>query len=215
MYLQNVLQTDSDVFLTVGSDGGSEDFVLSPNRWKKLAAEFGLGGITETAEPAAVTPAMYDRICQAAEATRAVREGARILSAGPKSRRELIHKLCDRGCTRCAAEEAADFLVKRGYLNEEVQAENLARALLRRNRYGRLRIRAYLNSHGYSAAAVNKALSEISPAEWLAGLETVLSKKYSPWPAEPEAGKKAYAALLRLGYTAEEVRLARAKNADQ
>ena len=46
MYLQNVLQTEHDVFLTVGSENGREEFVLSPNRWKKLAAEFGFSEIT-------------------------------------------------------------------------------------------------------------------------------------------------------------------------
>jgi len=209
MYLQNVLQTEHDVFLTVGSESGREEFVLSPNRWKKLAAEFGLAEVTE---PIPVNALLYDRICQAAQTTRAVREGAKILSVSPKSRRELIHKLCDRGCTRSAAEEAAEFLRKRGYLDEESQAETLARSLLRRNRYGKLRIRAYLNSHGYDAYAVNRALSSIGPEEWLAGLKEVIARKYTPWPAEPNAVKKAYGAILRLGYTAEEIRQVRNMN---
>lgn len=206
MYLLGLVISDRDVFVTIGNDDGREEFVLSPNRWKKLAAVFGIG---ETEEPIPVTAGFYDAVSDAAGATKAVRDGARVLSAGPKSRRELIHKLCERGSTRAHAEEAADFLQKRGYLNETDQAEHLARSLLRRSHYGKLRIRAYLNSHGYSAAAVNDALAGISPKDWREGCMTLLERKYTPWPQDPDGQKKAYAALARLGYTAEEVRTAR------
>lgn len=204
MFLIGLLISDSDVFVTIGNGGGeSEEFVLSPNRWKKLASAYGIG---EVEDPVPVDARFYDAVSYAAGATRAVRDGAKILSAGPKSRRELIHKLCDRGASRECAEEAADFLAKRGYLNEKEQAETLARSLLRRNRYGKLRIRAYLGSHGYTAAAVNEALSEISPADWRDALTELIRRKYTPWPADPDGQRRAYAALARLGYTAQEVR---------
>jgi len=203
MFLIGLVISDSDVFVTIGNGNGeSEEFAVSPNRWKKLASAYGIG---ETEEPVPVDARFYDDVSHAAGATRAVRDGAKILSAGPKSRRELIHKLCDRGASRDCAEEAADFLAKRGYLNEEKQAEALARSLLRRNRYGKLRIRAYLGSHGYTAAAVNEALGEISPVEWREALTELIRRKYDPWPADPNERRKAYAALARLGYTAEEV----------
>jgi len=205
MFLLSLVTTDADVFLSLGSDSGSEEFVLSPNRWKKIAAAYGIGDIEE---PIPVTVGFYDAVSAAAEATRAVREGARILSAGPKSRRELIQKLCSRGVSRTAAGEAADFLTKRGYLNEREQAEALARSLLRRNRYGKLRLRNYLASHGYGAEAVNDALAAISPADLRQALAEILEKRYNPWPAEAGEINKAYAALGRLGYTGEEIRYA-------
>ncbi len=204
MFLIGLVISDSDVFVTIGNgEGESEEFVLSPNRWKKLAAAYGIG---EVEEPIPVEARLYDDIADAAGVTRAVRDGAKILAAGPKSRRELIHKLCDRGSGREHAEEAADFLIKKGYLNETAQAEALARSMLRRNRYGKLRIRAYLGSHGYTAAAVNRALGEIAPPEWREALTELIRRKYTPWPAEPNEQRKAYAALARLGYTAEDVK---------
>ncbi|MBR4961995.1 MAG: regulatory protein RecX [Clostridia bacterium] len=204
MFLLGLVISDSDVFVTIGNgEGDSEEFVLSPNRWKKLASAYRIGDVEE---PVPVDARFYDEVSHAAGATRAVRDGAKLLSAGPKSRRELIHKLCDRGASRECAEEAADFLTRKGYLNEAGQAEALARSLLRRNRYGKLRIRAYLGSHGYTAAAVNTALGEISPPEWREALGEVIRRKYTPWPTEPNERRKAYAALARLGYTTEEVR---------
>ena len=211
MFLIGLVVSDSDVFVTLGNlAGDSEEFVLSPNRWKKIAAAHGIGGPEDFLpdNPISVDPRFYDDVSHAAGATRAVRDGAKILSAGPNSRRELIHKLCDRGSSRECAEEAADFLARRGYLNETAQAEALARSLLKRNRYGKMRIRAYLGSHGYPAAAVNEALSEISPVEWREALAEVIRRKYTPWPADPNDQRKAYAALARLGYAAEEVRAA-------
>lgn len=205
MYLLGLVISDRDVFVTIGNDDGREEFVLSPNRWKKLAAAFGVG---DAEEPIPVTAGFYDAVTDAAGATRALRDGARVLSGGPKSRRELIHKLCDRGASRAHAEEAADYLEKRGYLNETEQAETLARSLLRRNHYGRLRIRAYLGSHGYAAAAVNAALGNISPKDWREGCITLLERKYTPWPTDADGQKKAYAALGRMGYTADEVKTA-------
>ncbi|MBR5445073.1 MAG: regulatory protein RecX [Clostridia bacterium] len=204
MFLIGLVISDSDVFVTIGSGAGdSEEFLISPNRWKKLAAAYGIGAVEE---PIPVNARLYDDIADAAGVTRAVRDGAKILAAGPKSRRELIHKLCDRGSGREHAEEAADFLTRKGYLDEAAQAEALARSMLRRNRYGKLRIRAYLGSHGYMAAAVNRALGEISPPEWREALTEVIRRKYTPWPAEPNEQRKAYAALARLGYTAEDVK---------
>lgn len=209
MFLIGLVLSDSDVFVTIGNgEGDSEEFVISPNRWKKLAAAYGIGAVEEflPEEPLPVTARFYDELSHGAGVTRAVRDGARILSAGPKSRRELIHKLCDRGASRDCAEEAAAFLAGRGYLNETAQAEALARSLLRRNRYGRLRIRAYLGSHGYTAAAVNEALGEIAPNEWREALAEIIRRKYTPWPTEPNDVRKAYAALNRLGYTADDIR---------
>ncbi len=203
MYLLRCIQSDTDVFLSIGTDTASEDFTLSPNRFKKLAAAHG---ITETDSPLPVTEAFYDDVVRGAEATKAVRLGARILSAGPKSRRELVDKLASQGIGRTAAGEAADFLVKRGYLNEKEQALSLARSQLRRNRYGKMRIRAYLASHGYPANAVGSALGEISPVEWREALNTLMERKFSPWPTDYDGQKKAYASLARLGYTTEEVR---------
>lgn len=210
MYLSSLLIEDTNVYVTIGNDpdetDGTEDFILSPNRWKKIASAFGIG---EVCGPIPVDADLYDAIVEAAGITKAVRDGAKVLSGGAKSRRELIHKLCDRGATRAHAEAAADFLTKRGYLNETDQAETLARSLLRRNHYGKNRIRAYLCSHGYPAAAVNRALDKIAPADWREGCMTLLQRKYTPWPADPNEQRKAYAAMARLGYTAEEVRTAR------
>ena len=72
----------------------------------------------------------------------------------------------------------------------------------------RLRIRAYLGSHGYAAAAVNAALGNISPKDWREGCITLLERKYTPWPTDADGQKKAYAALGRMGYTADEVKTA-------
>ncbi len=203
MFLLRCIHSEGDVFLSIGNDDGSEDFTLSPNRWKKLAAAHG---IPETESPIPVTADFYDDVVRAAEATKAVRLGARILSGGPKSRRELIDKLSAQGIGRTAAGEAADFLVKRGYLNEKEQALSLARSQLRRSRYGKMRIRNYLASHGYRSDAVNAALSEISPVEWREALDALIERKFSPWPRDFDGQKKAYAALARLGYTTDEVR---------
>lgn len=206
MFLLSLVIEESNVYVTVGSEDDRENFILSPNRWKKIATAFGIG---EVDEPIPVTPELYDAIADGAGITKAVRDGAKILSGGAKSRRELIHKLCDRGSSREHAEAAADFLVRRGYLNEKDQAETLARSLLRRNHYGKNRIRAYLCSHGYPAGAVNEALSRISPDDWYEGCAILLSRKFTPWPTEPNEQRKAYAAMSRLGYSPEKIRAVR------
>ncbi len=208
MYLLRCILSDTDVHLSLGDhdhykDGQCEDFLLSPNRWKKLAAAYG---IAETEEPIPITEDFYDAVCAAAEATKAVRMGAKILSGGPKSRRELVDRLASQGIGRRAAGEAADFLAKRGYLDETKQATALALSQLRRNRYGKMRIRAYLASHGYPSDAVNAALASISPVEWREALDALIERRFTPWAEDYDGQQKAYAALARLGYTAEEVK---------
>lgn len=206
MFLLSLVIEEANVYVTVGTEEDREDFILSPNRWKKIASAFGVG---EVDEPIPVIPDLYDAIVDGAGVTKAVRDGAKVLSGGAKSRRELIHKLCDRGSSREHAEIAADFLAKRGYLNERDQAETLARTILRRNHYGKSRIRGYLCSHGYPASAVNDALDRISPDDWHEGCATLLKRKYTPWPTDQNEQKKAYAAMGRWGYTPEDIRTVR------
>lgn len=211
MFLLSLLIEETNVYVTVGNDDAHEDFILSPNRWKRIASTYGIEevDIGDVIDPIPVTPGLYDAIVEEAGITKAVRDGAKVLSGSAKSRRELIHTLCDRGATRDHAEAAADFLTERGYLNETDQAETLARSLLRRSHYGKNRIRAYLYSHGYPATAVNRALDKIAPADWREGCMTLLQRKYTPWPTDPSEQRKAYVAMARLGYTAEEIRTVR------
>lgn len=217
MFLLSLLIEETNVYVTVGNDDAHEDFILSPNRWKRIASTYGIGevDIGDVIEPIPVTPGLYDAIVEEAGITKAVRDGAKVLSGSAKSRRELIHTLCDRGATRDHAEAAADFLTKRGYLNETEQAETLARSILRRNHYGKNRIRAYLCSHGYGAAAVNQALSGISPDAWQEGCAILLQRKFTPWPVDQNEQRKAYAAMGRWGYTPEEVRAVRRLETEQ
>jgi len=202
MELRSLIQTDSDVLLTIGSDSGEEKFVVSPGRFRKLAQSYG---IEEVTEPIPVSEAMYDAIAEAAQITGAVREGARFLAASPKSRRELIEKLRERGYSRTRSEEAADFLIRKGYLNENKEALAIARSVLRRNRYGKNRIQQYLYGRGFNSEAIRGALNDISPVEWRQALMWVLDRKYTPFPDTLVQRQKAFAALARLGYSAEEV----------
>lgn len=203
--IKDLSETSGSVCVTVGNENGEESFILSLGEWKRISKK------TEYAprELCEVSPELYDLISEGAKRTAALRSGAAVLSMGDKSKRELIKKLVMRGTKREYAEYAADFLEKKGYLNEADQAERAARSLVRGKHYGKRRVASYLASHGYPPEAVSAAVCSVDDEEYRLALSYNIKKKFM-FILGPECSadqrKKAVAALMRLGFSYDEIK---------
>jgi len=201
-----ILINDTDVFVTITGNDGEEECCLSPNRWKRLLQR--MEWTASPVPPFPVTPDFYDRLIYERDVTAAIRCAARLQSHSPRSKRELLRKLREKGFCGEPAEEAAAFLIKKGYLNEQEQAYAFAENAVTRKRYGKRRISAALAAHGYDNAVIRTVLEKLPKELWEDAIASTLQKKYTPFPTEPSERQKAYAALLRLGFTGGEIQSA-------
>jgi len=205
MFVHSILdgsEKTGTVDITIAdSVGHNETFMLSSGEWKRLNKITPVTPLTEVDED------LYDRLKNAAERTITVREAAAILTNGDKSASAILRKLKQKGRSQEAAEYAVELLKKRGYLNETDACRRIAESLVRSKHYGRRRIRDYLISHGYDAKTAEDAVLEISGEDIRDALTYHLTRKFRGYLQMPmDERRKATAALMRLGFTFQEIR---------
>lgn len=208
----------NDGLLTVtvelsGEDGSRErrDILLSAEQYTELRVH-----------PGGISPEETERLMTAGELCRAIRRGLALLEYGDMSTRTLTAKLTRRGIPREVAEEATRWLAGRGFLQEESAA--LSRAVEgARKGWGLRRIQQDLLAHGYPPPSVETALGALSdpddPAfvDFYASCLTQLRRRLgrgAPPPTDRAAREKLTAALLRQGFSMDEIREAMREQAN-
>lgn len=148
-----------------------------------------------------------DEYCEletAAEVTSAVKKGLTVLSFGSNSEAMLVLKLRRRGVKREYAEQAAAYLKKHGYINENGDAEREVERCLRKH-WGLIRILAHLKSKGYDDQIVNVAEEMLSNEDFSAHCAKLISLNYSELPTDVKEKRKMISSLVRYGYTMSEI----------
>lgn len=208
----------NDGLLTVtvelsGEDGTRErrDILLSAEQYTELGVR-----------PGGISPEETERLMTAGELCRAIRQGLALLEYGDMSARTLTAKLTRRGIPREVAEEATRWLADRGFLREESAA--LSRAVEgARKGWGLRRIRQDLLAHGYPPPSVETALGALSDPDDPAFVDfydsclTQLRRRLgrdTPLPTDRAAREKLTAALLRQGFSMDEIREAMREQAN-
>lgn len=207
MFVKTIMDSSKEngnitVIIANETGNGEECLILSAGAYKRMSKELGYS-LNELDE---VTEEMYDALHVYAEQTAAIREGARILSSGDRSAKELVRKLTSKGFSHEAAEYTVEFLRERGYFSEESACARIAEAAVRSKHYGKRRVLEYLMSHGYDASAAKNAAEAIPEEDYAEALAYQMEKKY-PDAAEltrPEQ-QKMIAAMMRQGFSAGEV----------
>ncbi len=188
-----------------------QDILLSVEQYAELGVH-----------PGGISPEEVALLMTAGELCRAIRRGLSLLEYGDMSTRTLTAKLTRRGIPCEVAEEAARWLADRGFLQEESAA--LSRAVEgARKGWGLRRIRQDLLAHGYPAPSVEAALDTLNDpddpafvdfyASCLAQLRRRLGRDTPP-PTDRAAREKLTAALLRQGFSADEIREAMREQAN-
>ena len=190
------------VIIANETGNGEECLILSAGAYRRMTKQLGYSLSVHDE----VTEEIYDALHEYAEQTAAIREGARLLTAGDRSAKELAGKLTGKGFSREAAEYTVKFLTDRGYLSEESSCMRIAEAAVRSKHYGKRRVLEYLMSHGYDSTAAKNAAEAIPEEDYAAALACQMEKKY-PNAADltrPEQ-QKMIAAMMRQGFPAGEV----------
>ena len=108
---------------------------------------------------------------------------------------------------RETAAAAVAYLAAKGYIHEDSTAALRAEQGLRKG-WGERRIREDLCAHGFSREAVEEAMESLSDVDWAEACAAVLRKRYGEIPAERGQRQKLIAAMMRLGFEAEDIRTA-------
>ncbi|MBQ2766799.1 MAG: RecX family transcriptional regulator [Clostridia bacterium] len=190
------------VALTLCGDGGSEEksFIVSDRQYAELPCLHPY----EKAAGRRLTQEQVVQIEQAAVRHAAVSRALNLLSYGDLTEQTLVRKLLLRGIDRDAAEFAAAAMVEGGYINEEDQIEGALRVCLRKG-WGPLRIVQALRQKGFSRDVLETLPDRLAEIDFAARCAEVIERKWGSLPTDRLARQKAIAALMRLGYTREQI----------
>ena len=157
-------------------------------------------------EPYRLDRARCDFLIYLMQKTSAIKKGIVFLEYAKNTKKSLKTKLVRKGFSAEIAEEAAQFLEKKGYIREDDDAAQLAEALATRKLYGKSRIKKELFTKGFDAETIAFAMEEIE-----VDFVRICAKRISKAGgkalfSEPERKRKTTAALLRYGFSYAEIR---------
>lgn len=151
----------------------------------------------------------YDSLLFASQIHTALKQGLSILSYGICSENALIRKLISRGNSREIAEIATEELKQNGYIDQDEDAAREAeRGAVKL--WGKLRITASLREKGYSDDSIRYALTYLrtSGVDYIENCAALIRRRWGEIPSDPLERKKMVAAVMRYGYTSDEIRAA-------
>ena len=150
---------------------------------------------------------------QRAAERRAYEYGLYLLERRGYSYRELYKKLMDaKNAQEDAVLAALEKLTRYGFLNDALYAEQLARHFAEVKKYGLRRAEYEMRHRGLSQEDIDDALAAYNnPEQISAQLLEILQKKYARYLTDPDdrkAAEKVTAALVRRGFTYQQIRYA-------
>ena len=193
-------ETELFVELSSGEHFERNKFTVSAEMFFELGFSVNFAGEKELSRE------KYEEITALAERHAAVKRGLSILSFGDNTKKGLAGKLRTKGFSRSAAEDAAEYLAAAGYINEAESAKMLALDMAEKKLYGARRIAAALFEKGFSREAISAAAEETDVdfakicrkrIEKMGGRELFAAK---------ETKQKAVAALLRYGFSYDDIK---------
>lgn len=187
------------VEISDGEHTQKERLVISSVQYADIGLRYGDIGEQE-----------YDSILFASKIHTAVKQGLSILSYGACSKNSLIRKLISRGNSREIAEIAVEELKQNGYIDQEADAAREAeRGAIKL--WGKLRITASLREKGYSDDSIRYALTYLhsSGVDYVENCATLIRRRWGEIPSDPAERRKMVAAVMRYGYTTDEIRAAK------
>lgn len=154
----------NEVEVCVKIDAVSNDTVVNSEvKQITVASEmlFAIGNIGMGSLPYELSRDGYDTLEYDGELWEVVKKGLDLLSYGDNTQRQLETKLRSRGFSRELSAEAAEYLVRRGNIDEESILERYVENLAGMKKYGPARIRQELARKGFSRDIIDSRLGDI------------------------------------------------------
>ena len=141
-------------------------------------------------------------LCADSERCEAVTKALRALSASTLSYGALNFKLKQSGFSDDTIRAATAIVRKRGLIDEEADAADVAEKMAKSKTRGPSRIKAELQRKGYSASTAEAAVRSVSPEIYEEALRRALCSKCKEGiPTEKAERDRLTASLVRLGFS--------------
>ena len=153
---------------------------------------------------------------EAAGSRRAFNSALNSLDYRDHSEKEIRAKLL-RKHDADYVDEAVEKLIELDLVNDERYAENYARELFERKKFGKMRIKSELRAKGISPDIANAAVEELFEEEEPDNVQRIvdiIEKKYYNRMNDEVGRKKVFSALQRMGYTFSDIREAMSEFSD-
>lgn len=155
----------------------------------------------------AVTEEQFEALETAARLCGALRSGQSSLSYGSASVLHLTQKIMRHGYSKEEAAAAAERLRDAGLINEDAQLEHEVEKCLRKL-WGARRIQNHLWAKGFAKETLASLPALLAPVDFAENCAALIRKRCGSLPGEQEERKKLFAALVRYGYSPDEIRAA-------
>lgn len=153
---------------------------------------------------------------EAAGSRRAFNSALNSLDYRDHSEKEIRAKLL-RKHDADYVDEAVKKLIELDLVNDERYAENYARELFERKKFGKMRIKSELRAKGISADIANAAVEELFEEEEPDNVQRIvdiIGKRYYNRMNDEVGRKKVFSALQRMGYSFSDIREAMSEFSD-
>ena len=153
---------------------------------------------------------------EAAGSRRAFNSALNSLDYRDHSEKEIRAKLLRKHDAEYV-DEAVEKLIELDLVNDERYAENYARELFERKKFGKMRIKAELRAKGISAETANsavEALFEDEEPDNIQRIVDIIGKRYYNRMNDEVGRKKVFFALQRMGYSFSDIREAMSEFSD-
>ena len=153
---------------------------------------------------------------EAAGSRRAFNSALNSLDYRDHSEKEIRAKLL-RKHDEDYVDEAVEKLIELDLVNDERYAENYARELFERKKFGKMRIKSELRAKGISADIANAAVEELFEEEEPDNVQRIvdiIGKRYYNRMNDEVGRKKVFSALQRMGYSFSDIREAMSEFSD-
>lgn len=184
-------------------------FIVALEGGERYVVEKSLFAPIGVAEGDALDEEALDALVEASLQTAAIMRALDILSYSNASRKALIDKLrLKYKVAPLHAEAAADYALRRGYIDEAAQAEKYAGSAVRTKCWGRARVMRELAAKGYSKEICAEAADSVTENEYREALRCLVGKKINTAPRERREVDRTVSSLVRLGHQPRDIKAA-------
>lgn len=160
---------------------------------------------------------LYELI-QTSEKRRASEKALYLLEHRSHSKKELQDKIKRSGISADIAKAAAEHMEDIGLVNDGDYARNFARTLIYRKKFAKNRIKQELKQKGISDDIIEELMSELEGTEELSSpsavVRDILIRKYPKFAEDEKIKRRAVSAMMRLGYSYDDIRAAMQEDYD-
>lgn len=151
------------------------------------------------------TPEQYEQLKSETQYQKAKEKAFSLLSYKSFPRRQLKERL-ERDFSEDCVEDVLDRLQELGLLNDADYALRCARDLFALKHYAPSRVRQELAARGIGSNDIEDVMEEFSDFDVSAAVLGLLERKYGDSLREEKVRRRAFAALMRLGYEPDDIR---------